>query len=105
MIVYAVVVAGLTIWNPDVEVAVVHGAEQDAALVEVQESVEVAPTNIVFGFAVSTTVISVDPPPPQLLVHSTGVTVTVVVADDPKSPEPLTAKGLAGLVVATPTLP
>lgn len=71
--------AGLTIWLPEVEVAEVHPAEHPVAFVEVQVNVEVAPSTIELGLALSVTAIS-GVPPPQLAVHPPGVTVTVAEA-------------------------
>ena len=61
---YVVVVAGLAKALPDVDVAFVQPAEQDAAFVDVQVSVEVAPRFMVLGFATRVTIISGVPPPP-----------------------------------------
>ena len=55
LIVYAVVVAGLTTILPEVEVAVVNAAEHETALLEFHMSVEVAPVKMVAGFAVRDT--------------------------------------------------
>ena len=53
---YSVVVAGESIWLPDVEVALVQAAEQEVVLVDVQARVLVAPRVLVSGLAERETV-------------------------------------------------
>jgi hypothetical protein len=91
VIAYSVVLAGETIFVPAVEVAVVHGAEQEVMLVEDQVRVEVAPEVMLLGLAERETV-GVIPPPPPLVV-----TVTVVVAE---TEPPLPTQEIAYSVVA-----